>query len=94
VPVLDLRPLPIPTPELRPGVAGRRRGRVAEGGYEEGGHQRLALGTPPHYWRRETEAAAASARVTRMGWGCRGMAPQRNVAGVVWRYRRRERSEE
>jgi len=68
-PALDLRPPPIPTPELRPGVTGRRRGRVAEGGHEEGGHRRLALGTPLHCRRREREAAGASTRATRVGWG-------------------------
>ena len=41
-PALDLRPPPLPTPELRPEVAGRRRGKITEGGHKEGDHLRLA----------------------------------------------------
>jgi len=93
-PALDLRPPPIPAPKLRPGVAGCRRGRVAEDGHEEGGLRRLALGAPLHCRRREREAAGASARATRVRWGCRGMAPQRSVADVVRRCRSGKRSEE
>jgi len=62
-PTPDLHSLPVPTPELRPRVAGQRRGRVAEG-VREKGHRRLALGTPLHRRRRKREAAGAYARAT------------------------------
>ena len=88
-PALDLRSPPLPTPELRPEVAGRRRGKVTEGGTRK----EITGDSPLPCRGREREPAGASACAMLVGWGWRGMAPQRSVAGVVRRCRSGERSE-